>query len=56
MNSQIPEMFKLNPLDVKQTTKLSLPAYVPPKPIHRPVYEVAEGIVVREHLTGRVLS
>lgn len=34
---------------------LKSPAWVPPKPTHRPVIDVAPGVVVREYITGRVL-
>ena len=36
-------------------SRLKSPAWVPPKPLHRAVYE-APGCVVREKLTGRVLA
>lgn len=35
---------------------LKSPEWVPPKPIHRPTYEAAPGVVVREYITGRVLA
>jgi len=36
-------------------SRLTTPAWVPPKPLHRPTFH-APGCVVREKLTGRVLA
>ena len=35
---------------------LKSPPYVPPKATHRPVYDVAPGVVLREGITGRELA
>ena len=39
----------------QQISRLTLPAWVPPKTLHRPTYE-APGCVVREFITNRVLA
>ena len=36
-------------------SRLTTPAWVPPKPLHRPTFH-APGCVVRERLTGKVLA
>lgn len=38
-----------------QVNRLTLPAYVPPKVLHRPVFH-APGMIVREKLTGKELT
>ena len=50
-----PGMYELMPLpELKHGNVLTSPAWIPPKPLHRPVIH-APGMVVREFLTGRVI-
>lgn len=50
-----PGHYELMPLpELNHGNVLTSPAWVPPKALHRPVYE-APGMVIREKLTGREL-
>ena len=51
------ELFELTPIKAAPTqiNRLTLPAYVPPKVMHRPVIN-APGMTVRRYLTGEVLA
>jgi len=43
------------PKSAKHGNVLTSPAWVPPKSMHRPVYD-APGMIVREFITGRSLA
>ena len=51
------ELFELTPIKAPpaQINRLTLPAYVPPKVMHRPIVD-APGCVVRRYLTGEVMA
>lgn len=51
-------LYELTPIKAapQQISRLTVPAWVPPKVTHRPVYDAAPGVVIREGITGRELA